>query len=175
MSESPQVCLPGIQQQRGDVSSDSCFTPLDIIEGATACLGGRIDTDPFWHPDSFVPDEGTRYDGRERGDGETMPYHGSLWMNPKYSDPQPACVRFAIHADEGHKCIALVKLDPTTEAWRTLTADGRVSIGLLRRRVKFKGAYAGGKAPNMVVAFVARNIGPRKLAKHLPMADWLYR
>lgn len=175
MSAAPQLGLPGIQPQRGDISSDSCFTPPDIIHGATQALGGRIETDPYWHPDCHVPDYGTRYDGRDRGDGDEDPWHGPTWMNPKYSDPLPAAERFAIHTEDGTPGIALVKLDPTTEAWRTLTYTGRVLIGLLRHRVKFQGSYAGGKAPNMVVAFVARNIGRRKLTEHLPMADWLQR
>ncbi len=176
MSEPSQVTLPGCEAQRGDVSSDACFTPLDIIWGVTAALG-EIKTDPCWHEDSNVPDGEVRYDGRDRGDGLAEPWAGSLWMNPPYSDPLPWAIRFKEHARHGSRCIALVKLDPTTEAWRMLTSSRSAScvtmVGLLRYRVKFQGAFAKGGAPNMVVAFVAAGLTPKRIRRCIPMAKWM--
>ena len=171
MTAPAQGFLPGCEPQRGDVSSDACFTPLDIVTGAIACLGGHIDTDPCWHPDSHVPDGPVRYDGRERGDGEAGEWTGSLWMNPPYSKPLPWARRFAAHALTGSRCLALVKLDPTTESWRTLT-EHAACVGLLSRRVKFEGDFAKGDAPSFCVALVPRNISMSALLTHLPMADW---
>lgn len=171
MTGPAQGFLPGCEPQRGDVSSDACFTPRDIVEGVESALGGAIDTDPCWHPDSHVERYGVRYDGRERGDGLAGEWAGSLWMNPPYSKPLPWARRFKAHADAGSPSIALVKLDPTTEAWRTLTSSGAV-VGLLRRRVAFEGEFAGGNVPNMVVAFVARNVELETLLECLPMAAW---
>lgn len=174
MSEAAQTSLPGVEAQRGDVSSDACFTPLDIIEGVIGALG-EIKTDPCWHEGSHVPDGEVRYDGRDRGDGLSEPWAGSLWLNPPYSDPLPWAYRFADHALFGAPCIALVKLDPTTKAWRTLTGCTGRHIGLLRERVKFDGVFAGGGTPNMVVSFVAAHVSTRRLRACLPMADWLRR
>ena len=174
MTAPAQGFLPGCEPQRGDVSSDACFTPLDIVTGAIVCLGGRIGTDPCWHPDSNVPDDGTRFDGRERGDGLAGEWHGSLWMNPPYSKPLPWAKRFSEHALTGARCLALVKLDPTTQAWRTLT-ENAACVGLLAKRVAFEGDFAKGQTPNMVVALVPRNISLSALVTHLPMASWWER
>ena len=171
MTEPDQGFLPGCEPQRGAVDSDACFTPLDIVTGAIAALGGSIVTDPCWHPDSHVPAGGVRYDGRERGDGLAGEWIGSLWMNPPYSKPLPWAQRFAAHALTGARCLALVKLDPTTGAWRALTQQAGC-VGLLSTRVAFEGEFAKGQTPNMVVALVPRNIALSVLVEHLPMAAW---
>lgn len=174
-----QVGLPGVAAQRGDTSSDACFTPPEIVMGATMALGGRIDTDPCWHPDSFVPDEGVRYDGRARGDGLVMDWRGSVWMNPAYSDPLPWVRRFRHHCGSVNKGLALVKLDPSTRWWAELTAQGdyphlsSVVIGLVRKRIRFLGEFAKGGTPNMVNAFVAVNIARGTLEGFLPIAQWV--
>lgn len=169
-----QPNLPGVKPELGADGSDSCFTPAEIIEGATACLGGKIHTDPCWHPSSMVPDGPIRYDGRERGDGLAEPWAGSLWMNPPYSKPEPWCRRFRAHALLGHPCLALVRLDPTTDAWGHLMLSG-AKLGLASHRVCFLGDYAKGGTPSMCVAFVAHNISLTRLEVHLPMAQWWER
>lgn len=171
MSDAPQIGLPGIEAQRGDVSSDACFTPPDIVNGVIGALGGAIDTDPCWHPGSFIPPGVVRYDGRELGDGLQREWLGAVWMNPPYSDPMPWVIRFRRHAELGHPAIALVKLDPSTAWWKRLT-HGAPYVGLLAKRVAFLGDFAKGNTPNMVTAFVSLNIDIVDLEFHLPMAVW---
>lgn len=174
MSEAAQVGLPGVEAQRGDVGSDACFTPLDIIEGVTLALGGHIGTDPCWHPDSHVPDERIRYDGRDRGDGLILPYEGPLWINPPYSDPLPWARRFANHAEAENRCIALVKCDPSTEWWGVMTGlRASVVIGLVNSRIRFDGSFAGGGTPSFASAFVAAGVNRYRLQRLLPIATWM--
>ena len=173
MSNAAQVGLPGVEAQRGDVGSDACFTPKYIIDGVIGALG-YIDTDPCWHPDSHVPDCAVswRYDGRRRGDGLTSEWFHKLWMNCPYSDPLPWALRFAVHAHEGNRCIALVKCDPSTKWWKAITRT-KPLIGLVDHRIKFEGAFAGGGSPEFASAFIASGIPDDHLRRHLPMATWM--
>lgn len=176
MSEADQPTIPGIDIRIGNNDSDCCFTPIEIIEGAERCLG-HISTDPCWHPRSNVRDYDTRYDGGGRGCGLSLPWFGHLWLNPPYSDPLPWARRYATHAMEGHRCLALVKLDCSTGWWRQMTvpAWGRLAVGLVRERVRFEGAHAMGKPAPFASALIARNVDSEKLTRNLPMADWWVR
>lgn len=175
MSEAKQVGLPGVEAQRGDVGSDACFTPKYIIDGVVGAME-CIDTDPCWHPNSHILDSpgSWRYDGRDRGDGLTSEWFFNLWMNCPYSDVMPWAIRFARHAAAGHRCIALVKCDPSTEWWDAITRT-RPLIGLVDHRIKFEGAFAGGGTPSFASAFIACGIDTAHLRKHLPMAEWMER
>lgn len=114
-------------------TSDHRMTPRPLVEAAVAYLGG-IDTDPCWHPGSYV-EAPTRYDGscREQ-DGLSQPWRGAVYLNPPYSDPMPWAARASAY--EGGPWAMLIKHDHTTAWWRVATR-GASHLVLLSRRVRF--------------------------------------
>lgn len=114
--------------------SDAWYTPPDLLERARLTFGGKIDTDPCWHPQSHV-EAAQRYTAAD--DGLSKPWLGNVWLNPPYSDPLPFVRRLADHCDE-HRAegIALVKHDHTTRWWDVI--DRRAAaVCYLRDRVRF--------------------------------------
>lgn len=174
MSEAPQIALPGIEAQRGDVSSNACFTPkwfIDCVERALGC----IETDPYWHPDCHVADYGTRYDGRERGDGNQRQWHGSVWFQPPYGAMEEPSKRMSAHV-KTHPiapCLGLIRHDPSTEWWKRIV-NRDTYVGTLDRRICFEGAYAKGGTPSMIVTPLAWNFDAYqdRLIDCFPMVTW---
>lgn len=57
---------------------------------------GPVDTDPCGNEWSMVKSEYS-YRGKDHHDGLTMPWPGSVFVNPPYSDPTPWSRRWAEH------------------------------------------------------------------------------
>lgn len=138
--------------------SDRWVTP-----GWLTALLGRFDLDPASNPRSTV--QARRSYQLERGeDGLTLPWRGSVYLNPPYSAPLPWCERLVRH--DGPWC-ALLKLDPSTRWWATLMTDG-VRWSALRRRVKFSLPDRRDATPPFCSALVYRDWSPsEELSAHL--------
>ncbi len=92
-------------------------------------------------------------------DGLALPWRGSTWINPPYSDPRPWVKRAANH--RGRVCM-LLKADTSTAIWRDVIWPHASAVLFLYARVRFaspanpdRGATA--KWPSAIVLF---NWGP---------------
>lgn len=93
-----------------------------------------VDLDPCSNDRSTVRAD-RAYDLARGEDGLALPWSGSLWINPPYSDVLPWAERL-IASPDVTACGVLINVDPSTRWWRLLT--GRLSIALLlTRRVQF--------------------------------------
>jgi hypothetical protein len=98
-----------------DDSSDAQCTPRTL-----ALDLGDFDLDPCANPRSHIRAR-VRYMLEQGHDGLSLPWTGSVFVNPPYSAPLPWCERLRAHP--GAWC-ALVKLDPTTRWWAQLMGAG---------------------------------------------------
>ena len=115
-----------------DSESDSWCTAREI-----ALAVGYFGTDPCSNAHSHIRSL-RRYCLPD--DGLALPWIGSVWCNPPYSRPLPWALRLAAHTGPW---VALVKLDPTTQWYRVLTASC-TGVANFRVRIKFE---RPGKAP----------------------------
>ncbi len=112
--------------------SDSWRTPAWLTNAL-----GRFDLDPCSGPGSTVLS--TLIYSLELGsDGLAMDWDWhSVFVNPPFSNPLPWAEKLAEHRGPW---AALVKLDPTTQWWRTLVGDAwqpNVQWTPFRRRIRF--------------------------------------
>lgn len=117
-----------------EVSSDAWCTP----EWLTQALGW-FDLDPCSNPRSTVQALDS-YSLEAGQDGLTSVWWGSIFCNPPYSKPRPWCERLQSHSEPW---CALVKLDPTTRWWSTLTLPSgmdaaRPQWSAFRKRLRFE-------------------------------------
>lgn len=130
-----------------EVKSDHCNTPAWLCD-----LLPRVDLDPCSNPLSNVRarralslengDDGLAEPWAEyfinwSGAGMASPAR-SVFCNPPYSDPLPWMKRGAEFVRSGGLFIGLVKLDPTTEWWRTIHEVPCIAYPFAKR-VKFEG------------------------------------
>lgn len=141
-----------------DPTSDAWTTPLWVAE-----LVGRWDLDPASNPRSHI--RARRSYQLERGeDGLRLPWRGSIYCNPPYSEPLPWCERLARH--EAPWC-ALVKLDTSTRWWAVLLLSG-ASWAPFRRRLRFGLPGRRDAAPPFCSALIWRAWSPSaELLGHL--------
>jgi len=138
---------------------DSWCTPADVAE-----LLPEVDLDPatnirskvkakrqiVWTHSPSVDDQ-SYFKGRndirrfEQGDGLSIPWNGSIFLNGPYSDMLPWCEKANEEWRSGRlkEAIFLVKLDPTTKWWAQLvnndTGNGyqrRLNLWLPRKRLQ---------------------------------------
>ena len=64
-------------------TSDDAYTPEWVLDLAKRALGGVIDLDPCADPERRVP---ARRHFTLADDGLSEPWHGTVWLNPPYSD-----------------------------------------------------------------------------------------
>jgi hypothetical protein len=64
-------------------TSDDAYTPDWVLTLAAKALGGIIDLDPCADPQRRVP---ARRHFTLADDGLSEPWHGTVWLNPPYSD-----------------------------------------------------------------------------------------
>jgi hypothetical protein len=139
--------------------SDEWCTPERLCEAL-----GEFDLDPCASAFSHVRAR-THYSLVHGQNGLELPWVGSVFCNPPYSRPgiNRFCERLSIHDGPW---VALVKLDPTTNWWRTLTDGAEWSP--FRRRIKFEGVRTF-TAP-FPSALVWHDWAPPAA-----MYDWIYR
>lgn len=93
---------------------------------------GEFDLDPCSNPRSQVKAT-VSYMLERNENGLELPWHGSVYCNPPYSDVMPWAERLIAHDDSW---VALLKLDPTTAWFKTLA--NHANWRPFRRRIKFE-------------------------------------
>jgi hypothetical protein len=170
-----QLELPGLPAQEV-AAGDECYTPQALLDVAELLLDG-IDTDPAWSPASLVRPRLAGYTIAD--DGLGIPWHGTKWLNPPYSDPWPWFVKLnaeleladALVPPRGTRAVALVKLDPTTRWWAELERR-RPAICLLRARVRFVGSFAGGGTPRFASALAVWGVELKRCRQVYSGGPW---
>ena len=124
---------------------------------------GDFDLDPCSNPRSNIR-AGTRYSLEENLDGLRLPWFGSVFVNPPFSDPFAWSMRLAAH---NGPWVALVKLDPTT-TWFEVVATHADLWAPFAWRFKFERADRRTVAPNFPCALLWRSwMLPDDVAAHL--------
>ena len=134
--------------------TDHLWTPEYILDVAERVLGRHSEAhafglDPCWNAASKVSAETcwTVEDGSLRF-GRDWSAHGSVWLNPPYSDPRGFLGRMHIDAATG---LALVKHDHSTSWWRDYCSNKPVCM--LHKRPKFGGCKGAGTFSSSLVLF----------------------
>lgn len=139
-------------------SNDWC-TPAWLCE-----LLGRFDLDPCSNARSHVQSDIRRI---WPVNGLAYPWHGSVFVNPPYSNVGPWAAKLADHT--GPWC-ALLKLDPSTRWWATLMSANPI-VAPFRKRIRFEGDLP--MTANFPSVLVYRQWSPSdELAKHLWIARY---
>lgn len=107
---------------------------------------GPFDLDPCSNPQSSVQAH-TTYSLERGQNGLVLPWSGSVFCNPPYSDVMPWAARLSIHDGPW---VALVKLDPTTRWWAQLMRANPIWAPF-RKRIRFEGAPATANFPSVLV------------------------
>jgi len=109
---------------------------------------GPFDLDPCSNARSHIK-AGLDY-GRHAAppfdDGLAQDWHGSVFVNPPYSDVGPWAAKLAAY---NGPWVALLKLDPTTRWWATLMSAAP-TVAPFRKRIKFETDMPG---PGMTANF----------------------
>lgn len=137
-----QTALPWGREAGELEDTDSWCTPVEQVVPATQYFGGMIGLDPASNRWSEVParvswtvaDDCLRKTAREWAE------HGTIWLNPPYSNPGPFLALLVEAAELGADALALIRHDHTTAWWRE-TFRRCLAVCLLRDRVRF---LAGG-------------------------------
>ena len=150
-----QSRLPGIDgvPDQDDLGPDSWATPPKLLEAAYEVLGSPVGLDPCSNARSLVAAR-VRWTIRDDALSKTAAEwaaHGTIWLNPPYSNPEPFLARLADAASLGARGVALVKHDHATAWWR-LHCAGRPLL-MLAHRVKFLGGPGSPPWPSTMVFF----------------------
>ena len=78
---------------------------------------------------------------------------GPCWMNPPYSDPGPWLKRAHATQDVGGVVFSLIPLSAETKYFRGHVTGAAESILILSRRIRFVGATASAKGPNVIALY----------------------
>lgn len=115
--------------------SDEWNTPKWLAERV-----GQFDFDPCSNSRSHI--DALDFASLENGDdGLVLDWHGSVWINPPYSNPLPWMDKLRVEIDGGRcrEAMALVKLDTSTKWWKALTLNKDfVSLWLFNNRLRFE-------------------------------------
>jgi ParB family chromosome partitioning protein len=130
------------------------YTPPEYIEAVRACLGA-IDVDPASSARAQECVRASRFFARG-DDGLRHDWHGSIWLNPPYS--QPDISRFVdkllaeIGAGRATQAILLTH-NYTDTGWFHAAAAKCAAICFTRGRIRFVSATGGIAAPTQGQAF----------------------
>lgn len=114
------------------------YTPPEYIEAARAVMGG-IDTDPA---SSAVANQTVKagvYFDREY-DGLRREWHGRLWLNPPYSQPEIGdfCAKLVAEIDGGRVRQAITLTNNATETgWFRVLAERCTAVCFPASRIRF--------------------------------------
>lgn len=136
----------------GEASQDEWRTPPEIIEIVQTAMGG-ITLDPCADEDCTVPAL-THYTAEI--DGLLMPWRDeSVYMNPPYSAARTWVTRFCV--EDLAQGVALLPARPGSRWWQMIT-DHRLTIALVRGRLRFVGAANVAPFPSVLV-YRGRRVG----------------
>jgi len=143
------------------------YTPEEHIERARRVLG-RIDLDPA---SSEIAQSRVRADNffAEADDGLAQEWHGRVWLNPPYSQPQiqQFIEKLVAEYESGRTTEAILLVNNSTDtAWFHEAADSCASMCFTRGRIRFvtpTGEQAG--SPAMGQAFLYFGSEPKKFAR----------
>ena len=126
-------------------------TPPDILEKLYPIVGGIFDLDPC-SPTSqrkTAPVKAkTYYTGQDDDNGLSLPWHGSVFVNPPYGRELKLWIKKCHDESQSGRvkvCIALIPARPDTAAWHRYIAQ-QADVIMLRGRLRF-GGQNGEAAP----------------------------
>lgn len=133
---------PSTQKFRTSFTGENeWYTPATYLDAAKSVMGG-IDLDPASSETAQETVIATEY-FTIKDDGLSLPWHGRVWLNPPYSQPQ--IMNFIQKAVDEYKqgnvseCIILTN-NYTDTAWFHLAESVCAGICFTRGRIKFEGA-----------------------------------
>jgi len=163
-----------IYKGKGHKTSDQCFTPEHLLTFAAEALGGPIETDPCWHPQSLSRPTKLAicHPVHQRlatqlwavnagppiafGDGLVLRWKGRTFVNWPYSNPGPWAQRFA---DHDAPAVALMRGDTGTR-WFDAVEKAADWIGTVKGRVRFDGPGTTGTVGFYASIFAGVNCPP---------------
>jgi hypothetical protein len=144
-----------------DGSGDEWYTPPEIIDAVSSALGGAIDLDPCWAPNSQVR-AGATYDIRKGQDGTKLPWDKDrIFCNPPYSNVGPFFAKGREAADAGSNVVFLVPIRPETKAWQASIWSGPAWVVCQPGRIKFWDMHGRPHDGTMPVTTVFICMGPK--------------
>lgn len=137
------------------------YTPPEYITAARNTLGGAINTDPAT---SELAQRTVQADTFHtiHDDGLTKEWHGTVWMNPPYSQPQIGqFINKLIHEhQQGRTTAAIVLVNNGTDtAWGQTLLTAATAVCFPNRRIKFidKDGNPGAPLQGQMVAYLGDN------------------
>jgi phage N-6-adenine-methyltransferase len=130
------------------------YTPPQYIEAARACLGS-IDLDPATAATAQKTIRAARFFTRD-DDGLKQEWHGRIWLNPPYSQPDIARFidKLLIEVNAGRATEAILLTHNYTDTgWFHAAAGQCAALCFTRGRIRFVGASGEIAAPTQGQAF----------------------
>lgn len=120
-----------------ELDNDEWYTPAYILEPARQALR-IIDLDPASCATANEVVKATVY-YEKLNDGLSLPWRGSIWLNPPYSDPYPWIEKLFAEYDAKRVTSAIVLVNTANSPkWaRLLWSNTQASVCMLSSRIKF--------------------------------------
>ena len=93
-------------------------------------------------------------------DGLKQRWHGTVWMNPPYSDLHPWCAKAYEHAKTGETVIALLPAWTDAPWFHDFVSYGRITF--LRGKLSYVGRPGYAPFPSMIVEWNPRTVKRRR-------------
>ena len=142
------------------------YTPAADIALAKNVLG-TIDLDPASSPMANVK-VGAKRIYTQADNGLSKPWHGKVWLNPPYAQPeiQHFIEKAVAEYESGHVSEAVVLTHNYTDtAWFQAAANGCAAICFTRGRIAFESPTGEKAAPTQGQAFFYFGTSPEKFAE----------
>lgn len=133
---------------------DSRPTPVPLARDLKRAVGGTFDVDPCSGCEP-MPIAETRYTAADDGLAEDSPWHGSVFVNPPYSDIEPWAAK-AVRATERGDADYVVLLMPSYSAssgWFHEHASQAEYLCVIDGRLTFHGAESSAPFASLLVVF----------------------